>query len=71
MTTTISVPSKKGGLELKVADLRLAEWGRKEMVLAEQEMPGLLAIRKKYAGAQTLRGQLITGSLHKRAEGVT
>jgi adenosylhomocysteinase len=64
MTTTISAPSKKGGLEFKVADLGLAEWGRKEMVLAEQEMPGLMAIRKEYAGAQPLKGQLITGSLH-------
>jgi hypothetical protein len=35
MTTTISVPSKKGGLEFKAANLRLAEWGRQEMVLAE------------------------------------
>ena len=64
MTTTVSAPSKKGGLEFKVADLGLAEWGRKEMVLAEQEMPGLMAIRKEYAGAQPLKGQRITGSLH-------
>ncbi len=64
MSTTVSAPSKKGGLEFKVADLGLAEWGRKEMVLAEQEMPGLMAIRKEYAGAQPLKGQRITGSLH-------
>lgn len=64
MSTTVSAPSKKGGLEHKVADLGLAEWGRKEMVLAEQEMPGLMALRKEYAAAQPLKGQRVTGSLH-------
>ncbi|HLX08535.1 MAG TPA: adenosylhomocysteinase [Thermoanaerobaculia bacterium] len=64
MTTMMSAPAKQGSLEFKVADLGLAEWGRKEMVLAEQEMPGLMAIRKEYAGAQPLQGQRITGSLH-------
>src|ERR1700694_3726078 len=64
MSTTISAPAKKGVLEFKVADLGLAEWGRKEMDLAEQEMPGLMAIRKEYAGAQPLKGQRISGSLH-------
>jgi adenosylhomocysteinase len=64
MITTISAPSTKGGLEFKVADLGLAEWGRKEMDLAEQEMPGLMAIRKEFVGAQPLKGQRITGSLH-------
>jgi len=47
-----------------VADLKLAEWGRKEILLAEQEMPGLMAVRKEYAAAQPLKGQRITGSLH-------
>src|SRR5262249_25451900 len=46
------------------ADLKLAEWGRKEITLAEQEMPGLMAVRQEYAAAQPLRGQRITGSLH-------
>jgi adenosylhomocysteinase len=64
MSTTVSAPSKKGGLEYKVADLGLAEWGRKEMVLAEQEMPGLMALRKEYAATQPLKGQRVTGSLH-------
>jgi adenosylhomocysteinase len=64
MTTTMAAPSKKGSLEFKVADLGLAEWGRSEMLLAEKEMPGLMAIRKEYAGAQPLKGQRITGSLH-------
>jgi adenosylhomocysteinase len=63
MTTTLN-PSVKGGLEFAVADLKLAEWGRKEIRLAEQEMPGLMAVRKEYAGRQPLRGQRITGSLH-------
>jgi adenosylhomocysteinase len=64
MTTTIAAPSKTGGLEFKVADLGLAEWGRKEIDLAEQEMPGLITIRRECAGAQPLKGQRITGSLH-------
>ncbi|MBQ1101187.1 adenosylhomocysteinase, partial [Streptomyces sp. b94] len=49
---------------LKVADLSLAEFGRKEITLAEHEMPGLMAIRKEYAEAQPLAGARVTGSLH-------
>jgi adenosylhomocysteinase len=56
--------AKAGGLEYRVADLKLAEWGRKEIQLAEQEMPGLMAVRKEYAAKQPLKGQRITGSLH-------
>jgi adenosylhomocysteinase len=63
MTTTINPPAK-GGLEYQVADIHLAEWGRKEMRLAEQEMPGLMAVRKEYAAQQPLKGQRVTGSLH-------
>jgi adenosylhomocysteinase len=48
----------------KVADLSLAEWGRKEIRLAEKEMPGLMAIRDEYRAAQPLRGAKIMGSLH-------
>ena len=48
----------------KVADLALADWGRKEIVIAEQEMPGLMSIRRKYAKAKPLAGVRITGSLH-------
>ena len=48
----------------KVADLSLAEWGRKEIRLAEQEMPGLMAVREEYAGQKPLRGARIMGSLH-------
>jgi adenosylhomocysteinase len=51
-------------LPFKVADLSLAEFGRKEITLAEHEMPGLMAIRAEYAQAQPLRGARITGSLH-------
>ena len=47
-----------------MADLSLAEWGRKEIDLAEQEMPGLMAIRREYAGKKPLAGARIMGSLH-------
>jgi adenosylhomocysteinase len=50
--------------DFKVADLSLAEFGRKEITLAEHEMPGLMAIRREYADAQPLNGARITGSLH-------
>ncbi len=47
-----------------MADLGLADWGRKEIVIAEQEMPGLMAIRNKYAAEKPLAGVRMTGSLH-------
>ena len=50
--------------DFKVIDLALAEWGRKEIELAEVEMPGLMALRKEYAQALPLAGARITGSLH-------
>ncbi len=50
--------------EFKVADLSLAEWGRKEISIAEYEMPGLMSIRRKYAASKPLAGVRITGSLH-------
>jgi len=55
---------EKVGTEFKVADLGLADWGRKEIIIAEQEMPGLMAIRNKYAAEKPLNGVRITGSLH-------
>jgi adenosylhomocysteinase len=58
-----AVPSPKA-LEYKVKDIALAEWGRKEIELAEKEMPGLMAVRREYARAKPLAGQRITGSLH-------
>jgi len=51
-------------LEYKVADLGLADWGRKEINIAEHEMPGLMSIRHKYAATKPLAGVRITGSLH-------
>jgi len=48
----------------KVADIALADWGRKEIIIAEQEMPGLMAIRNKYAKAKPLADVRVTGSLH-------
>jgi adenosylhomocysteinase len=51
-------------LPYKVADIQLADFGRKEIEIAEHEMPGLMALRKKYAGRQPLYGARITGSLH-------
>jgi adenosylhomocysteinase len=55
--------TKKSG-DFHVADLSLADWGRKEIRIAETEMPGLMAIREEYAATQPLRGARITGSLH-------
>ena len=68
MTQTLTPPSRTrgthAGLEFKVRDLSLAEWGRKEIMLAEQEMPGLMAVREEYAKQQPLKGLRIMGSLH-------
>src|SRR5437764_5657881 len=50
--------------DYKVADISLAEFGRKEISIAEHEMPGLMAIRKKYAASKPLAGVRTTGSLH-------
>src|SRR5574342_131721 len=48
----------------KVADLSLAEWGRKEIAIAEGEMPALMAIREEFAASRPLRGARVSGSLH-------
>ena len=50
--------------DCKVADLSLADWGRKEIAIAETEMPGLMALREQYAGKKPLAGARIAGSLH-------
>src|SRR5210317_1744389 len=50
--------------DYKVADLSLADWGRKEIAIAETEMPGLVSLRGKYGAEQPLKGARITGSLH-------
>ncbi|HAX43752.1 MAG TPA: adenosylhomocysteinase [Bryobacteraceae bacterium] len=60
MSTTLTPVSA----DYKVADLSLADWGRKEITIAEAEMPGLMSIRKKYAAEKPLAGVRITGSLH-------
>ena len=58
-------PQRKEVFEdYKVADMSLAEWGRKEIEIAENEMPGLMAIRKEYSAAQPLKGARISGCLH-------
>src|ERR1700759_4716330 len=68
MTQTLEKPQKSSKsaaeLEFKVKDINLAEWGRKEIMLAEQEMPGLMAVREEYAKQQPLKGLKIVGSLH-------
>ena len=50
--------------DYKVADITLADWGRKEIVIAEKEMPGLMALREEYGKSQPLKGARIAGSLH-------
>jgi adenosylhomocysteinase len=62
MSTTTTEPKAKQ--DYKVADISLADWGRKEISIAEKEMPGLIAIREKYAPSKPLQGVRITGSLH-------
>src|ERR1051325_4184456 len=65
MTQTLESPrAAKTTIDYKVADLALADWGRKEIMLAEQEMPGLMAVREEYARQQPLKGLRIMGSLH-------
>lgn len=61
MTLTADV---RNGIDFKVADLSLAEFGRKEIRLAEHEMPGLMALRREYADALPLKGARVSGSLH-------
>jgi len=58
---SMTIPQTK---DYKVADLSLADWGRKEITIAEKEMPGLMAIRHKHAASKPLQGVRITGSLH-------
>ena len=59
-----AVTDTKTLADCKVADLSLAEWGRKEIAIAETEMPGLMAIRDEFSPEQPLRGARIAGSLH-------
>ena len=59
-----AVPKPEGFSDYRVADLGLADWGRKEIRIAETEMPGLMAIRDEYAKSRPLAGARISGSLH-------
>src|SRR4051812_48074214 len=52
------------GLKYKVADLKLADWGRKEIQIAEKEMPGLMALRAEYGASKPLKGARVAGCLH-------
>lgn len=61
---TLPTVDVRNGIEYKVADLSLADFGRKEIRLAEHEMPGLMALRREYAEVQPLKGARISGSLH-------
>src|SRR5689334_25398968 len=62
MSTTATDTKTKQ--DYKVADISLAEFGRKEIAIAEKEMPGLMAIREKYSKSKPLAGVRVTGSLH-------
>src|SRR5882724_542261 len=62
MSTTATTP--KSGEDFQVRDLSLAEWGRKEISVAEHEMPGLVSVRKKFGPSKPLKGVRVTGSLH-------
>jgi adenosylhomocysteinase len=59
-----AVVKPEAGNDYVIADIKLADWGRKELNIAEGEMPGLMAIREEYAKSQPLAGARITGSLH-------
>src|SRR5262249_15200791 len=61
LVTAVAIPET---MKYKVADMSLADWGRKEIMVAEKEMPGLMAIRQKYAASKPLNGVRVTGSLH-------
>src|ERR1700749_4896103 len=61
MSTTTKEITKQ---DFKVRDITLADWGRKEIAIAEKEMPGLMSIREKYAPSKPLAGVRVTGSLH-------
>ena len=67
-TTTKTSTKMKNSTDYKVKDISLADWGRKEIVLAEAEMPGLMALREEYAGQNPLAGARIAGCLHMTIE---
>ena len=64
MTVLKSVKNSEAFTDYKVADINLAEWGRKEISIAESEMPALMALRSKYSDEQPLAGARILGCIH-------
>src|SRR6202012_5702161 len=66
MTTTESslTADVRNGIDFKVADLSLADYGRRDIELSEQEMPGLMSLRREYHDVEPLKGARISGSLH-------
>ena len=64
MTTTSKTKPEKSRMDYKIADINLAEWGRKEISIAEKEMPGLMSVREKYSVEKPLKGVRVSGSLH-------
>src|SRR5438477_1548660 len=64
MTSTRSRPRTETNADFKIADITLADFGRKEIRLAEHEMPGLMALREEFGPTQPLKGARIMGSLH-------
>ena len=64
MTALKTVENSKSFNDYKVADINLAEWGRKEISIAESEMPALMALRTKYSAQQPLAGARILGCIH-------
>ena len=62
--STATKASKTKTPDFQVKDISLADWGRKEIQIAEHEMPGLMAVRKKFGPSKPLKGVRITGSLH-------
>ncbi len=67
-TPTKTSTTMKNSMDYKVKDISLADWGRKEIAIAEAEMPGLMALREEYAGKQPLAGARIAGCLHMTIE---
>lgn len=64
VTKNSLTPDVRNGIDFKIADLSLADFGRKELRIAEHEMPGLMSLRREYAEVQPLKGARISGSLH-------
>src|SRR6267154_2444305 len=64
MATATKASKKSAAADFHVKDLTLADWGRKEISVAEHEMPGLVSVRKKFGPSKPLKGVRITGSLH-------